>query len=58
MTFKMFTGSGCSDSIKVFMQLVGDRNMSPYFTLRAEKVGRPMLKRGLTDIFLVKVKGN
>ena len=39
------------------MQLVGDGNVSPYFTLRGRKGGRPLLKRGFTDIFLVKVKG-
>ena len=50
-------GCGCPDRVKVFMQLIGDRNVSPYFTLRGKKGGIPLLKRGFTDIFLVNVKG-
>ena len=53
----LILGAGCPNYVKVFLQLIGDRNVSPYFTLRSDKGRRPMLNRGFTDIFLIKVKG-
>ncbi|XP_060589961.1 uncharacterized protein LOC132745156 [Ruditapes philippinarum] len=49
------SGCGCPSTVKVFMQLTGEREMSQYFQIRSNTGGKAMLQRGFTDIFMFKV---